>query len=63
MPANIDVSEHLTQFEGLLESNSDDAERQRALQALARWQRDPDLTEASRARARALVRKFAPEIP
>ena len=60
MPANIDVTEHLERFEGLLEGNGNVEECQLALRALVRWQRDPDLTEASRERARALVQRFAP---
>ena len=60
MPANIDVTDHLNRFEDLLEGNGDVEECQLALRALVRWQRDPDLTEASRERARALVERFAP---
>ena len=63
MPADIDVTEHLDRFESLLEEKGNVEECQRALQALIRWQRDPDLSESCRRRACVLVQRFAPDAP
>jgi len=58
MSGEVDITASLGKLEQLLSEGSD---RERCFDVLAvlwRWQRDPDLTEESRSRARALVQRY-----
>jgi Tfp pilus assembly protein PilF len=58
MSGTVDVTRALDEFEQTL---AQDADRERCFDVLAvlwRWQRDPDLTDESQRRARALVQRY-----
>jgi hypothetical protein len=55
----IDVSEWIAQLEQVLRSANNPARCEEALTILQRWQFDEMLDEASREKARVLVREFA----
>jgi hypothetical protein len=55
----IDVSRHVREMESVLRWSADPIGRTNAIAILRRWQFDDMLDDASRQRARMLVREFA----
>jgi hypothetical protein len=58
MAAELDILDALARFEGELEGRPPENRRDFILAVLGRWQRDPDLNEPSRQRAREILRRF-----
>jgi hypothetical protein len=58
----IDVTRHVDAMERVLRADADPTRCQEVLGLLRRWQFDKMLDDASRGRAKALVREFAPKM-
>jgi hypothetical protein len=59
MAANVDASRALDELESVLHSGSEPTRCLEAMEILRRWRWDQDLDDASRSRARVLVREFS----
>ena len=58
----IDVTRHVDAMERVLRTDGDRTRCQEALGLLRRWQFDKMLDDASREKAKAVVREFAPKL-
>ena len=56
--SKIDVSRYVREMEQVLHMRQDAAQCEKALAILERWQFDPMLDDASRAKAKVLVQEF-----
>jgi hypothetical protein len=58
MAADVDTTREIAEFEAVLSAGSEPRRCYEAMAILERWQWDRDLSERSRRRAGALVRRF-----